>query len=96
MGMYTEFIFGCKLSKDTPKECLDSLDYVINGEEGHSYIRWNSNTNKIEVDKYERTTSQKDIDAFIEKMGFVESVQMLFVFFRISKSYRKILFRWKL
>lgn len=65
--MHTEFIFGCKLSKDTPKECLDSLDYVINGEEGHSYIRWNSKTNKIEVDKYERTTLQEDIDAFIEK-----------------------------
>ena len=33
MGMYTEFIFGCNLSKDTPKECIDALDFVINGEE---------------------------------------------------------------
>ena len=37
MGMYTEFIFGCELSKNTPKVCIDALDYVINGEEKDSH-----------------------------------------------------------
>ena len=31
--MYTELIFGCKLSKSTPKVCLDALNHVINGKE---------------------------------------------------------------
>ena len=29
--MYTEMIFGCKLSKSTPKECINALNYSING-----------------------------------------------------------------
>lgn len=33
MGMYTELILGCRLSKDAPKILTDSLDYVINGKE---------------------------------------------------------------
>lgn len=67
MGMYTEFIFGCTLSKDTPKVCLDALDYVINGEEGHIYDRWNNETKTQETLKYERTTPQNEIDAFIDE-----------------------------
>lgn len=39
MGMYTEFIFGCSLSKDTPKICIDALDYVINGENKNQSMR---------------------------------------------------------
>ena len=30
MGMYTELILGCSLSKDTPKVCIDTLDFLIN------------------------------------------------------------------
>ena len=33
MGMYTEFIFGCSLSKNTPKVCIDALNYIINNDE---------------------------------------------------------------
>ena len=31
--MYTEFIFGCELSKNTPRVCVEALDFVINGED---------------------------------------------------------------
>lgn len=33
MGMFTEFIFGCSLKKDTPQVCIDALDHVINGDD---------------------------------------------------------------
>ena len=29
MGMYTELIFGASLKKDTPKEVIESLKYII-------------------------------------------------------------------
>ena len=29
MGMYTELIFGAKLKKDTPKDIIESLKYII-------------------------------------------------------------------
>ena len=68
MGMYTEFIFGCELSKKTPKVCVDALDYVINGEEkkpkyenpeGWEQKRFNENY-------IERTTPIEEIEKFIE------------------------------
>ena len=72
MGMYTEFIFGCELSKDTPKVCIDALDYSINGEEKkpkyenpQTYDEKRYNENYIE-----RTTPIEDILAFIEKYDF--------------------------
>ena len=37
MGMYTELIFGCTLSKHTPKVCIDALDTVINGDKHPKY-----------------------------------------------------------
>lgn len=72
MGMYTEFIFGCELSKDTPKVCVDALDYVINGEEkkpkyenpeGWEQKRFNENY-------IERTTPVEEIEKFIEEYDF--------------------------
>lgn len=30
MGMYTELTLGCRLSENTPKVCLDALDFCIN------------------------------------------------------------------
>lgn len=32
MGMYTELILGAKLSHDTPRVCIEALDWVINQE----------------------------------------------------------------
>ena len=29
MGMYTELIFGAELKKDTPREVIDTLEYMI-------------------------------------------------------------------
>ena len=67
MGMYTEFIFGCELSKKAPKVCVDALDYVINGEEkkpkyenpeGFEQKRFNENY-------IERTTPIEEIEKFI-------------------------------
>ena len=29
MGMYTELIFGAKLTKDTPKNVIEALKYMI-------------------------------------------------------------------
>jgi hypothetical protein len=72
MGMYTEFIFGCELSKNTPKVCVDALDYVINGEEKkpkyenpEGYEEEMFNENYIE-----RTTSVEEIEKFIEEYDF--------------------------
>lgn len=31
MGMFTELILGCSLSKDLPKECVNALNNCING-----------------------------------------------------------------
>ena len=72
MGMYTEFIFGCELSKNTPKVCIDALDYSINGEEkkpkyenpeGWEEKRFNENY-------IERTTPVEEIEKFIEEYDF--------------------------
>jgi len=32
MGMYTEFVFGCELKKDTPIDVINILKYIFNGE----------------------------------------------------------------
>ncbi len=29
MGMYTELVFACELKKDTPKEVIDILEYMV-------------------------------------------------------------------
>ena len=60
--MYTEFIFGCTLSKNTPKQCIDALDYVINGQEEKE--RFNRLKMKTSIT---RTTSIKEIEEFIDK-----------------------------
>ena len=66
--MYTEFIFGCSLKKDTPKECIDALDYVINGEVKKpryenplTYAEKQYNNSNIE-----RTTPIGELRAFID------------------------------
>ena len=68
MGMYTEFIFGCSLKKETPKVCIDALDYVINGAEKKpkyenplTYAEKKFNLNYIE-----RTTPIEELRAFID------------------------------
>ena len=72
MGMYTEFIFGCALSEDTPKICIEAMDYVINGEEKKpryenpkNYQEESFNENYIE-----RTYTDEEINEFIEKYDF--------------------------
>lgn len=32
MGMYTELIFGARMKKDTPKEVINTLHYLVNGK----------------------------------------------------------------
>ncbi len=32
MGMYTELIFGAELKKDTPKEVIDIIQYMVGGD----------------------------------------------------------------
>lgn len=72
MGMYTEFIFGCSLSKDTPKICIDTLDYVINGENKHpKYENPETWEEKKYNDKFiERTSTDDEIQAFIGEYDF--------------------------
>lgn len=69
MGMYTEFIFGCALKKDTPKVCIDALDYVINGEDKQpkyeNPVDWDQK--KYNERYIERTTPIEEIEAFIKK-----------------------------
>ena len=89
MGMYTEFIFGCELSKNTPKECIDALDYCINDtwengvpvkkpkyENPQTYEEKRFNENYID-----RTTSQKDLEAFYEKYDFSRLFQSCSYYF---------------
>ena len=72
MGMYTEFIFGCELSKDTPKICIEALDYVINGE--NKQPRYDDPKDYIQKcynDSYiDRTLPIEEIEAFINKYDF--------------------------
>jgi hypothetical protein len=72
MGMYTEFIFGCELSKKTPKVCVDALDYVINGEEKQPKYEnpdgWEQK--RFNEDYIERTTPIEEIEKFIEEYDF--------------------------
>lgn len=72
MGMYTEFIFGCALSKDTPKICIDALDYVINGEIKHpKYENPETWEEKEYNEKFiERTSTDDEIQAFIGEYDF--------------------------
>ena len=64
MGMYTEFIFGCSLSKNTPKICIDALDYVINGENKKpGYEKYNKGF-------IERTSTDNEIQTFINEYDF--------------------------
>lgn len=72
MGMYTEFILGCSLSKNTPKVCIDALDYSINGKEKKpkydnpkDWIEKDYNDNYIE-----RTTPENEIISFINEYDF--------------------------
>lgn len=72
MGMYTEFIFGCALKKDTPKVCIDALDYVINGRDKKpKYENPVDYEQKMYNEMFiERTTPIEEIEAFIEKYDF--------------------------
>ena len=74
MGMYTEFIFGAEISRNTPKICIDAIDYVINGEvkqskfanpKTYEEIRFNENY-------FERTTSDEDIQKFIDEYSLYQ------------------------
>lgn len=69
MGMYTEFIFGCELSKNTPKECIDALDYSINGETKKPKYKNPKGWEESRYNDYyiERTTPIEDIEAFCDK-----------------------------
>lgn len=72
MGMYTEFIFGCELSKETPNICVEALDYVINGEEKKPKHENPETWQEKEFnDNYiERTHTVEEINEFIEKYDF--------------------------
>ena len=67
--MYTEFIFGCELSKKTPKVCVDALDYVINGEEKKPKYENPQDWEEKEFNEnyIERTTPVEEIEKFIEE-----------------------------
>lgn len=69
MGTYTEFIFGCSLSKDTPRECVEALDLFINGEDKKP--KYENPTTRSENDYnnayIERTLERKAIDDFAAK-----------------------------
>lgn len=69
MGMYTEFIFGCELSKKTPKVCIDALDYVINGKKKKPKYENPKNYEQkcFNEDYIERTTPIEEIKKFIEE-----------------------------
>lgn len=72
MGMYTEFIFGCNLSKATPRVCVEALDYVINGEEKKPKYEDPKNWEEDEFNKHyiERTLEDDVIKAFIDQYDF--------------------------
>lgn len=72
MGMYTEFIFGCELRKDTPRECIEALDYVINGEKKNPKYENPQNYEEKEFNEnyIERTLSEEEIKSFINKYDF--------------------------
>lgn len=72
MGMYTEFIFGCELSKNTPKICIEALDYVINGQDKQpKYDNPKDYIQKCYNDYYiDRTLPIDEIKAFINKYDF--------------------------
>ncbi len=72
MGMYTEFIFSCTLTKDTPKVCVDALDMVINGEDKKKKYE-NPQTWEEEIYNrrfIEKTTPNDEIQKFIDKYDF--------------------------
>lgn len=72
MGMYTEFIFGCELSKATPRVCVEALDYVINGEEKKPKYEDPKNWEEEEFNKnyIERTLEDNAIKSFIDQYDF--------------------------
>lgn len=67
--MYTEFILGCNLSKDISKECVDAIDYVINGEEKKPKYKNPETYEEIMHNRHyiERTTLEDDIKKFIRE-----------------------------
>lgn len=70
--MYTEFIFGCELSKETPRECIEALDYSINGEEKKPKYEDPKDWNEEDFNRYyiERTLDVKTIREFVDKWDF--------------------------
>ena len=72
MGMYTEFIFGCELSKNTPRVCVEALDFVINGEDKQpKYDNPEGWEQKDYNEHYiDRTLPVEEIKAFIDKYDF--------------------------
>jgi hypothetical protein len=99
MGMYTEFIFGCELSKDLPKVCIDALDKSINDkydEETGRYIKKPKyeTPQKYEEKKFnenyiERTTPDEEIDKFIEDYDFGRLFHSCSYYFGAANSYSK-------
>ncbi len=69
MGMYTEFIFGCSLLMDTPKICIDAIDYVINGAEKQPKYENPTEWEEINYNNFyiERTEPEEEIEKFIEE-----------------------------
>ena len=69
--MYTEFIFGCELSKNTPKVCIDALDSYINYDKKPKY----ENPEGWEQEKYNKefieiTSPKEEIEKFAEEYDF--------------------------
>lgn len=65
MGMYTELILGCSLSKDTPRILIETLDWIINQNKKPKY----DNPKNYEEKRYneqfiDRTLSEEEIEKF--------------------------------
>lgn len=68
MGMYTELILGCSLSKDTPRILIETLDLVINANKKPKYNNPKNYEEKIYNEHFiDQTLSEKEIEEFEKK-----------------------------
>ena len=89
--MYTEFIFGCTLSKNTPKICIDALDYSINGKDKKpkydNPLLWSE---RFYNDRYiDRTEPIDEIEDFCEEYDFFRLFHSSSFYFGAAESIRK-------
>ena len=87
MGMYTELILGCSLSKETPRILIEALDWVINPNKKPKYENPKNYEEKIYNERFiNQTLSEEEIEEFDNKYNLYRIIYSGSYYFGCAES----------